>query len=74
MYLCMNFIAMSAVVIATTWAAGSLDHLSTSTRMYAPLFSSTGKVLRNKPVHFRLVRLLVPFGKTFLFLKLGLNF
>ena len=43
MYLCMILIASSAVVFDTTFAVENFDHLSVAFRMYASLFSSTGR-------------------------------
>ena len=43
MYRCMNLITISAVVFVTTFAVGNLDHLSIATKIYASLFSSSGR-------------------------------
>ena len=43
MYRCMNLIAISAVVFETFFAVGNFEHLSIATRMYASLFSSSGR-------------------------------
>ena len=43
MYRCINLMAISAVVFVTTFAVGNFDHLSIATRIYASLFSSSGR-------------------------------
>ena len=43
MYRCINLMAISAVVIVTTFAVGNLDHLYIATKIYASLFSSSGR-------------------------------
>ena len=43
MFLCVKIMAMSAVVFETTFAVGNFDHLSVATKMYASLFSSSGR-------------------------------
>ena len=42
-YRCINLIAISAVVFVTTFAVGNFNHLSIATKIYASLFSSSGR-------------------------------